>query len=659
MPGVEYRQAQTAISAFFIKQENNFSLAYPTPVLGKPWSIPMEFPLYQWTVAAVSKATGLGITKAGRLVSIACFYLCLPAIFLLLARWHVAPGRRWLVLAVVVTCPFYIFYGRAVLIESMALMFTLWFWVAFERAVERRSARWLALAVLMGTGAGLVKVTTLMLFLIPAGCWSLARLGRAFLNGSWKGELAWMAAATAVPFVATAWWVRHADAIKAHNPMADFLNSGSLFGFNFGTMESRLSPEYWDMKWRIVSQELNGLPVMGGGLLLALLLVRRRWREIGWCAGLFASALLIFPVLYALHDYYYVANAVLLCLALGLVLVSLAESAAARWAVAVAAVGLVGGQMFRYIEHQYQSQRGLSGGGDGLSQALKALTRADEYFIILGQDWNSMTPYYAQRRALMIRQDMEIDRERLTRALANLTDEKLGALVVDEPLSWRSWLVDEAVKRGLGDRPTFTWRNFSVYLPAARHVENARIFQRSLWPEIRLAPHLEPPPEKLDGLWLDVAAGGPRLQGYLADIRPQPVRFFSTFGPAIDTNMGRHRFGAHPVTRMVFALPAGRHVLKTNVFFPVATYQVELNDDDATDGVEVTLTQSDGTGPTRTLYSRVFNPRRNPSDRGERPLVVDFSLEKPAEVELAFGPGPQGRDTRDWITLGSFVIESR
>ena len=47
MPGVEYRQAQTAISALFIKQERNFSLEYPTPVLGKPWSIPMEFPLYQ------------------------------------------------------------------------------------------------------------------------------------------------------------------------------------------------------------------------------------------------------------------------------------------------------------------------------------------------------------------------------------------------------------------------------------------------------------------------------------------------------------------------------------------------------------------------------------------------------------------------------------
>ena len=176
LPGVEYRQAQTALSAYFIKQEGDFSIAYPTPVLGKPWSIPMEFPLYQWSVVITSKVTGLGLTKSGRAVSLACFYLTLPALFLLLRRWEVALGRRWLVLAVVVTCPLYIFYGRAFLIETMALMFALWFWTAFERAVEGRHRGWLLLAVLTGVGAGLVKVTTFMLCLIPLSCWAGARL---------------------------------------------------------------------------------------------------------------------------------------------------------------------------------------------------------------------------------------------------------------------------------------------------------------------------------------------------------------------------------------------------------------------------------------------------------------------------------------------------
>jgi hypothetical protein len=41
-----------------------FSLSYDTPVLGYPWSIPFEIPLYQWIVACVSRL-GLSIDVAG------------------------------------------------------------------------------------------------------------------------------------------------------------------------------------------------------------------------------------------------------------------------------------------------------------------------------------------------------------------------------------------------------------------------------------------------------------------------------------------------------------------------------------------------------------------------------------------------------------------
>ena len=59
LPGGEFRQAQTAISTYYIQQENNFSLAYPTPVLGKPWSIPMEFPFYQIKIILYNTTSSL------------------------------------------------------------------------------------------------------------------------------------------------------------------------------------------------------------------------------------------------------------------------------------------------------------------------------------------------------------------------------------------------------------------------------------------------------------------------------------------------------------------------------------------------------------------------------------------------------------------------
>ena len=45
-----FRQTQTAISTYYLLQGSPW-LAYETTVLGFPWSIPMEFPLYQWLVA--------------------------------------------------------------------------------------------------------------------------------------------------------------------------------------------------------------------------------------------------------------------------------------------------------------------------------------------------------------------------------------------------------------------------------------------------------------------------------------------------------------------------------------------------------------------------------------------------------------------------------
>ena len=45
-----FRQTQTALSAYWLWHDG-FRLAYETPVLGAPWAIPYEFPLYQWLVA--------------------------------------------------------------------------------------------------------------------------------------------------------------------------------------------------------------------------------------------------------------------------------------------------------------------------------------------------------------------------------------------------------------------------------------------------------------------------------------------------------------------------------------------------------------------------------------------------------------------------------
>ncbi|MBI2513707.1 MAG: glycosyltransferase family 39 protein [Opitutae bacterium] len=652
LPGVEYRQAQTALSAYWIKQENNFSLAYPTPVLGKPWSAPMEFPLYQWSVVLAGKATGWGLTKAGRAVSMACFYLTLPAIFLLLGRWRVAPGRRGLVLALLASCPFYIFYARAFLIETMALMFAVWFWVAFERAVKTRRAGWLALAAVAGTGAGLVKVTTFLLYLLPAGAWALARLWRGRRDGRWRVDLGWMAAALAPAFAATLWWVGQADAIKALNGLADFLNSVHMRTFNFGNNELRLSPALWGMKWRIVRDELTWLPFVAACVPVLWVAGRHRWRAVAFCATVFVAPLAVFPILYAYHDYYYVANTVFLMLAIGLVLVGVSETPRWRWLGPGLAALLVAGQAFYYVEHYYPTQAAILSGGNGLTLSLRRLTAPDEVLAIAGQDWNAMTPYYAQRRALMLRGDSEDDPARIERALAALRDETIGALLIaGKPWQEDSRLVESVRTRGLSARPLFVWRDTAIFLRAEREPAAIREMQEGRLPELDWAPGVEPPPAPLAGRWVETDSLSPvRRARLFASMRPMPVRFFTSFEPAREAIANVLSFSAHPRTRLVFRLPRGAHVLRMQVVFNPAAYNPPPGQD-ATDGVAIALRALDAADRATTLGERLIDPVRNTADRGPVMLAIPFRLAQDGEVELDIGAGPRGRDTRDWIWI--------
>ncbi|HET7538060.1 MAG TPA: hypothetical protein VFJ90_16485, partial [Candidatus Didemnitutus sp.] len=468
LAGDEPRQAATALSAHFIKQENNFSFDYPTPVLGKPWAVPQEFPLYPWTVAVFSKMSSLGITMSGRVVSIACFLLALPAVNLLLARWRVEPARRWIVLAVIVSCPLYIFYARAVLMETMALMMGLWYWVAFDRAVERRSGAWLAAAALAGTGTALVNATTLLFYSVPVVAWCVSRMWAGRATGAWRRELAWAAGAMLLPLAAGLGWSHHADTVTAQNPMAAWVTPERLAAFRFGTPGARFGSYYWTTKWRILTEEVTVVPVVMGCLAMAFLVGSRRWRTMLLCVAAFGAALVIFPLLYASGASHYVSTTVLLLLAMGLALVALLESSAPRWLALAAAGMVIVGQAAGYFDQYYFAQREAGPGGGELGAMLRNVTASDECLVIAGRECNAVTPYYAQRRALMIRNDYVYQPETLAAARSQLAGEKLGALVIEGSLEPAAPLIEWGAQHGLAREPALRWRGCTIFLAEGR-----------------------------------------------------------------------------------------------------------------------------------------------------------------------------------------------
>lgn len=665
LPGHEFRQAQTAITALFIQQDHDFSLAYPTPVLGKPWSIPFEFPLYQWTVVGVSDVTGMSLTQAGRAVSAACFYLSLPAVWLLLGRLGVAGSRRLLVLGMVLTCPLYFIYARAFLIETMALMFSLWFLYAFVTAVERRSAAWLVVANVAGAGAGLVKVTTFMLYLMPAGAWSLwwlwqARPRQGRPSGSWLAvarTTGWVAAAVVMPVAATYWWIRFSDAVKLLNPNGRAFVSSATPAYSFGTWETRLSPVIWKAHWDILVQHLASPAVLVVCIVLAAF-TPRRWRMWGlWCGLFFLAVQMLFPILYSWHDYYYVANAVLLMVAMGLVLTGLLERARFRWAVGVIILGVFAAQARTYLHGYYHVYREWSPGGSDLTRALRDLTRPDDVLLIAGEDWSSITPFYSQRRALMFRAGTTRNEDFARLVFNQLKGESVPVLLLRDQERGNRMLIRLAGEYfGIDPEPVLNWREFTLYLNPERWGSWVEaIGRQGRYKEMKLSEVARTQSTVVLNAEELVGKLAPGSKALFAGMSPRPYRYFCRFGLSIASRDGRQFFNVHPDTRLWFRVPAGRHQITAEFYMDASAYE-NLLVDDATDGVWITIWELKIDGTRRELYRRVLNPRVQPDDRGLQTLSVTADMAQGSDLLFETGPGEHNNYNRDWTWLGSFTV---
>ena len=75
-----WRQSHTAISAYEMLRGGPF-WRYHTPILGPPWTEPIELPLYQWIVATAARSLSVGLETTGRAVSVTFFAAMLVSLW--------------------------------------------------------------------------------------------------------------------------------------------------------------------------------------------------------------------------------------------------------------------------------------------------------------------------------------------------------------------------------------------------------------------------------------------------------------------------------------------------------------------------------------------------------------------------------------------------
>jgi 4-amino-4-deoxy-L-arabinose transferase-like glycosyltransferase len=408
----DFRQTQTAITVQSFLDRGVKVLRYETPVLGPPWTVPFEFPLFQLCAYAVAKLTPFQLDLACRLTAVLWFYASAWILYVLLRRWT-TPRLAALSLLLYVLSPFSILWSRAVLIDYAAVALCLGYLHAtLLWSVDGRRGAW-PVAIVLGTLGLLTKITTGTTVAIPVALalgWRVRRAWRAGGSDARENVLGVglvSALVLGVPLVTGVLWTRWADAIKAAQPATATLTSQALTTWNFGTWSQRATWETWAaIVGRIAATILPA--AFAVTLLLSIPFFRRaelRLRIAGWMAlaGVVTPIGLFFN-LYWVHDYYLIAVAPFLAF-LGAAGIAFLLDRPVRHRARVGALGLGVALLstipcWGYAAPTYEVSRDAPLAR--LGALIAGATGPGDWVVVQGDEWNSRILYASRRRGFMI-----------------------------------------------------------------------------------------------------------------------------------------------------------------------------------------------------------------------------------------------------------------
>ncbi len=414
-----FRQSQTAISTYYIA-ESGFAADYETPVMGEPWSIPLEFPVYQSAVALLYNMDfGISLDQSGRIVSILFFLLSLVPVYLTASLLLKDSGRALQFMALFLAAPVYIYWSRAFMIESAAFFFgitCLWLILKYNRS----GLHWLlALAAVAGALCSLAKVTTWVVFSVPvliAAFSNVMKDGKPVLNPTIIYKIA---ALFVIPFLTGYSWSVHAESVRNLNPLASLVFSrDTFFEWNFGD---------WGTKALIAAAALLVL------VIIIMITKKNPFRKLIFASyASFAAGPVVFTNLYLVHDYYYYVNLIFLIITVYLLILPLMENkekskagAGGTLYFAVFAV-FIGFYTIVYLPVQGKNNTSIS----EFAGKVKSITEKNDILLIYGHDWNSLIPYYAQRRAIMDRNDFSPEKAESLKIINRENRNRIKAMIV-------------------------------------------------------------------------------------------------------------------------------------------------------------------------------------------------------------------------------------
>lgn len=409
-----FRQTQTAYTIRELARHGMHLLHPPLPVLGPPWTVAMEFPLFQ-AVAALMVRGGLSSDLAGRLLGLASFEATAVVLFLLVRRMA-SLRAAFVALVLFQVVPLDAQFGFASLIEFFATAFCIASVLAAWRWFETGRWWWLPLAAASCAVGWLTKVTTGVAWVPPLVVLAFMVV-RTDWRRLWRRVVLGLAVAPGAGLVVSVWWTRYSDAEKAHSQFTAFLVSNKLYYWNFGPVSERLSLHNQALVMQRTTDLITGpLPLLVAAVVAIAMARHNRLLKLSLVAVPVVGTQIFFN-LYVHHDYYQcaVVPAYVAVMAIGIDEAATRvrswrprrgwwhprAAAAATAAVALAAVA--GGAWSSPLGSRVATN--LAHRADHIpwqARELRADTPAGAQVLTAGCSWDARYLYYSDRRGLML-----------------------------------------------------------------------------------------------------------------------------------------------------------------------------------------------------------------------------------------------------------------
>ena len=425
-----FRQTQTAITVQDWINHGFDLVNYRTPVLGAPWTLPMEFPTFQASVYGLYHVL-LPITNnldlVIRITSLIYFYLSFAA-FCGLAKLlfkRLENGGLYYKVAFILYLfsPFAIFWSKTSMIEYCAVFFQLmyvWFFLKLLYDRDQKKILCSCGALIFGGIGYLTKSTSMIpavvfLFISSLQCYwpKLRRFKEQLLNKQEIMKVICLFLLAVLPFVAGIIWVKYSDSIKVRSGYS-YLTSEGLASWNYGGLDVRLSLSSNAKLLKNLEEVLPMILLATSGIFLFL--SRRATEDTDsqkikkqYCVALILAALVTaFTLfnLYSAHSYYSIAISPFLVLAGGFLysdFIGYLIRNRKRLFLCISA-GLV---LFHIcftplIRLQTWRPDHSQDGNVATGLWIKENSEEDDQLLIFNHEWVPVVPYYANRRALMV-----------------------------------------------------------------------------------------------------------------------------------------------------------------------------------------------------------------------------------------------------------------